>query len=286
MSELLERLKDLFRKSSPKRSVDINVLKGAFLGAAIGESIGMPVKNKTIEELTVNPVSDFLGFGDMSLPAGSIDVCTESLLDFAKYLVDNVTPDISVSRFFSLVNNWYIIKVMDEPQRLRIMIPCACLSGVYYSCMKPNLYKAAEAVPDIVCDEAVVSSTFVFYVSYYISLGENPRSAIGKAHIKTNMVLKKIGIIVLPNSFYENLFNILNTCYSNSFDFKTNILYCVNKGFYPDLIGNVCGFFSGLFCGVENIPYIWSEILLQRDVLQSSAESTIEKMGALAQNLV
>lgn len=279
MSVIIDFFRNLLFPSTLKSVVTLDKLQGAFVGSGVGESLGLPVINRTEEDLRRNPVTDFLGFGDIKAPAGANSLCVESLADFAKYLADNFSGGYTAERFFTLCNNWYIIKVKDEEQRLRIMIPCACLAGVYYSFINPRPKKALETLSDIFCDEAVAPSAYVFYASYFISTGLTPKNALKKSETETMQMLKKIGLKVSENSFTKKLSEILTGCYSKGCDYKKDVLYCINKGVYPDLAGNISGFLSGLFCGLENIPYIWSGFLRQKAALEDSALATWRLCG-------
>lgn len=282
MPDIIEKLLNIFTKKKVRNTITISKIKGAFIGSGIGESLGLPVKNKTEEELLKNPVSDFLGYGDMSEPAGINSLCYESLSDFTKYLYENNGIKNGITHFFKLCNNWYIIKVKDEEQRLRIIIPCACISGILYSFCSADEKKALEAIPDILCDEVIVPAAFIFYTSYFISTDHDPKTAIKKSKKKTQKLLKKIGLKINEHSFTNSIYNILTNCFSESYDFKQNVLYCVNKGFYPDLAGNIAGFLSGLFCGLENIPYIWSGFLHKKNAIETSAIKAAKLSGVLA----
>ncbi|MBQ3656873.1 MAG: hypothetical protein II956_08540 [Bacteroidales bacterium] len=282
MPNFIEKFLNIFVKKETSSTVTISNIKGAFIGSGIGESLGLPVKNKTEEELSANPVSDFLGYGDISEPGGVNALCYESLSKYINFLSDNNGIKQGVKHFFGLCNIWYNIKVKDEDQRLRIIIPCACIAGVLYSFCKRDQQTALNAIPDILCDEVIAPAAFIFYVSYFISLGSNPKTAVKQSWNKTKKMLKKIGLKINHDSFTATLHKILTDCFSKSFDFKTNVLFCVNKGFYPDLTGNIAGFFSGLFCGLENIPYIWSGFLQKKDAIETSAVKAVELSGVLA----
>jgi len=282
MLSFIENLLNFFNKKPIKSAVTVSKIKGAFIGGGIGESMGLPVKNKTEEELSVNPVSDFLGYGDISEPGGVNFLYYASMSDFIKFLYDNQGIKNGVKHFFSICNTWYNIKIKDEEQRLRIIIPCACISGMLYSFCKKDETAALKEISDILCDETTAPAAFIFYTSYYISLGEKPKNAINKSWRNTKKMLKKIGLKIYSDSFTTRLHKILTDCFSNSFDFKTNVLFCINKGFYPDLTGNIAGFFSGLFCGLENIPYIWSGFLQKKDAIETSAVKAAEICGVLA----
>ena len=72
----------------------IEQIKGAFLGAAIGDALGVPVEFFSRESLTLNPIKDMIGYGVWNQPPGtfsddsSLLFCTAESLCYGFNLTD------------------------------------------------------------------------------------------------------------------------------------------------------------------------------------------------------
>lgn len=276
---LLDDIKRFFGICTNKNVLTGKQLAGFVVGGAIGEALGLPVVGKSAQELAAEPVTELLGFGDYATPAGSYSVCEDSLLDFCQYLADNFRGGFEPEKFFGLLNNWYLIKAKDEDQRLKIMLPCAALSGIFYAKMKKNRSVNLSKIPDILCDEAVAPTSLIFYLFSYFSQGFSMKKSLKMARKSSEKLQKIIGLKIFSGNFYFVIIDAITICASINNGYQNGLLKAVNLGGKTDLVGNILGNLLGLFYGLENIPYFWRKFLRNETVLLQKSRQICEMNG-------
>jgi ADP-ribosylglycohydrolase len=262
----------LFNNTNPSCALRLQQVQGFFVGGAIGEALALPVRNKSKEEILKNPVTELLGFGDFQTPAGFFAECTQATLDFAKFLCDNAYEKYTPERFFYLCNQWYILKAKDEEHRLRVILPCAALSGIFYSSMKKDFDSVFSSIPDLLSDEAIAPAVVVFCVFKNVSEGKSLEKSCKIAKKSLKKVLKKIGLVINSANISLKILKLLMHCATATNSYQAGVLDGINQGENTDLTGNLLGNLLGLFYGLENIPYIWKKFLVGQDNFLKTAE--------------
>ena len=80
-----------------------NNIKSVLFGVAVGDALGVPVEFNTREEIKENPITDMIGFGTYSLPAGTFS--DDSSLTFC--LAEALTNEFDLNRIGRNFVNWY-----------------------------------------------------------------------------------------------------------------------------------------------------------------------------------
>lgn len=272
----IDNIKQAFAPAPVPLELTQDNVDGLVMGAAVGESMGIPVVDRSPDDLRQNPVTELLGFADYRTPPGTYSISTDSLLDFARYLSQNHNGGYTVDRFFQLCNNWYLYKARDEEYRLRIMLPCAALAGMVYSGMDSSLETVLRNIPDLLCDSGLVSSSMVFYMAQHIALGYPLARAAERARNKSAALCKRVGVSPNPRGLSIRVANVVIDCVSASSDYSSGLLATVNSGMYPDLTGNISGILLGFFYGMENIPYLWRNSVNNLDHLPEISSGIIK----------
>lgn len=80
-----------------------NKIKSALLGVAVGDALGVPVEFKNRKTISENPVTDMIGYGTYSQPAGTWS--DDSSLTFC--LAEALTQDFSYHLIGEYFSKWY-----------------------------------------------------------------------------------------------------------------------------------------------------------------------------------
>ena len=271
---VIDGIKSFFAPSQNKCVVTLPHSVGLFEGGSVGEALGMPVKDRTAEQLHRCPVTDMLGFGDYQTPGGTLSVCSASSCGFAAFMRDNEVQGFAPQRFLALCNSWYLYKVKDEETPLRLMLPAALVAGCLFSALPHISVKdALPSIPDLVCDNCIAPASLFFGVSKYISAGFSPNEAVKKATELSSKIFAEIGLQVNQTGITASFKNILST----SFDaaeggFSAMVLSAVNSGVFPDLSGYLVGALAGLHCTSDGIPSAWKSSVSGIDSVRCSGE--------------
>lgn len=88
----------------------IEVVKGAILGLAVADALGVPVEFETREALQMHPVKDMLGYGSHAVPAGSWSDDTSMALCTLNSIVKNGEIDLedNISEFIKWAEDGYM----------------------------------------------------------------------------------------------------------------------------------------------------------------------------------
>ncbi|MBO4244342.1 MAG: hypothetical protein J5882_04720 [Bacteroidales bacterium] len=271
---VIDGIKSIFAPSQSKCVVTLSHFVGLFEGGSVGEALGMPVKDRTAEQLHRSPVTDMLGFGDYQTPGGTLSVCSSSSCGFATFMSDNEVQGFAPQRFLALCNSWYLYKVKDEEAPLRLLLPAAVVAGCLFSALpRINVRDALPSMPDLVCDSCISSASLFFGVSKYISAGFSPKEAVKKASDLSSKICSEIGLVVNHTGITTSFKNILNSCFDSAEGgFSAMVLGAVNSGVFPDLSGYLVGALAGLSCASDGIPSAWKSSVSGIDAVRRSGE--------------
>ncbi|MCQ2975521.1 MAG: hypothetical protein MJ211_12035 [Bacteroidales bacterium] len=274
---ILSQINKIFTISKEQSQINNHQITGLFVGGAVGEALGLPVVDKTPEQLQKNPVTELLGFGDYQTPSGTFSMCTEASLEFANFLLDNSMQLITSKRLFALCNSWYLYKIKDEEFRLRKLLPISLVAGVVYSKLKQlSMDQIIELLPDLVCDSAIASASVFFNISKNISFGNSLEDSLKKSKNKTAKLCKDIGLIINNTNISLKLIDNVSECLINEDNYEKITLKSVNLGFYPDLSGFLTGSLSGLKYTYENIPIFWKNSISNIDKIKTISDKIFE----------
>ena len=271
---VIDGIKSIFAPSQYKCVVTLSHAVGMFEGGSVGEALGMPVKDRTAEQLHRSPVTDMLGFGDYQTPGGTLSVCSASSCGFASFMHDNEVQGFAPQRFLALCNSWYLYKVKDEDAPLRLLLPAAVVAGCLFSALpRINVKDALTSLPDLVCDSCIASASLFFGVSKYLSSGFAPNEAVKKASELSAKVCAEIGLVVNHTGITTSFKNILSSCFDSAEGgFSAMVLGAVNSGVFPDLSGYLVGALAGLSCTSDGIPSAWKSSVSGIDSVCHSGE--------------
>ena len=271
---VIDGIKSIFTPSQNKCVVTLSHAVGMFEGGSVGEALGMPVKDRTAEQLHHCPVTDMLGFGDYQTPGGTLSVCSASSCGFASFMHDNEVQGFAPQRFLALCNSWYLYKVKDEVTPLRLLLPAAVVAGCLFSALpRINIKDALPSIPDLVCDNCIASASLFFGVSKYLSSGFPPNESVRKATELSMKICSEIGLVVSSTGITTSFKNILTSCFSSdNGGFSSMVLGAVNSGVFPDLSGYLVGALAGLSCTSDGIPSAWKSSVSGIDSVCRSGE--------------
>ena len=284
---VLDGIRSLFSSSDQRCVLSLSQTVGLFEGGSVGEALGMPVKNRTAEQLHQNPVTDLLGFGDYTTPGGSLSVCSASSCGFASFMADNEVQGFQPQRYLALCNSWYLYNVKDEIGPLRLILPASVVAGAIYSALPHLSVKdALTSLPDIVCDNCISSASLFFAVSKYLSCGDAPQEAVKKAIDLSSRICAELGLVVNHTGITSSFRNILSACFaSTEGGFSSIVLGAVNSGVCPDLSGYLVGALAGLYSTSDSIPSLWKSSVSGIDSVRNAGE-TVHKLITNALNTV
>ena len=264
---IIDSIRKFFGRRADPRIITMDQANGLFEGGAVGEALGVPVKDRTPEQLHRSPVGDILGFGDYRTPGGTLSVCTEAAYDFVDYLADNEIQGFAPLRLLALCNSWYIYKVKDEDARLRLLLPAAVVAGSLFSVLpKLNVKEAVGALPDLVCDQCIATASLFFCAGKCVSCGLSPDESVKKASDILSKVCSEIGLVVSGSGVTSSFKNVLETSFAHNTDgYSSAVLSAVNSGVYSDLTGYLVGSLAGICYNSAAIPEAWKSSVFGMD---------------------
>lgn len=250
-------IKKLFYKSSKNNQIDSDKIKGAIFGIAIGEALGIQVKNKTSEELHKYPLTDFVSYTDYVTAGGEFG-----------YYTNQIINDLTFAQKSNIESNIFI----------------EILSSFFKEKSIKNIQKKYTNKDNL---QLLYAAYLVVYIMHFVNSGYPITKAFKfsqkKARYYSKYKIKRINMkninfnyteILLTqhifNTKYNNLLKSILIVINNLFEvdkFEKNVLQTINLGFNTDISGAISGLLAGFMYGYSNIPKSWKMQMKNFDTL-------------------
>lgn len=258
---------------------DMDRVRGALYGVAVGDALGAPLEFMSAEEIKAQHgcVREMIGGGWLHLKPGEVTDDTQMTLCVARGIVERPEDPIdAIARNFM---EWFDAGPADVGNLCRAVLSAAkrygwdrvremSLSafgdrvegnGALMRTIYTPLYYGTEharwtrAIAQITHPGPISTNLCVEYcdlIARYIRGGDRP----GKEPLRFERGSQ-------PTGFVLHSFNVALECFADTDSFEEGLITAVNRGGDADTIGAIYGGLAGAYYGFHQIPSRWVDSL-------------------------
>lgn len=262
--------------------------QGAMLGVALGEALAAPTQWAKPGSFTT--VRDLLGGGPYDLPRGSWSDETAMMLASARSLVQIHASDIDDQR--EALRRWQRFgehSASGECLGITASVAAALSDGLPDRSRPDGADALVRLVPWVMRHYAKIpgESAWSAGLAGVVGITSHEPATFESAEIFARMlhaalrgasraaILEQCAAMGSSDNAARRVLVRVSTAFAAADQWKSMLLDVVNLGGESDVAAAACGALAGAHYGIDGLPSVWREALVQRVLLEETADALL-----------